>query len=143
MECLIAHSISFLLFENIRMYVCFFYEVCVVEDRRSMAEKPTDLSSQKGKSNRSYTMEFKRQVVAYANENSNRSAASQYVLEPKRVRKWKKDIYFSRTPSRVNWKSRLNVVFVVVVVKEKFYQCKKMCFTLFPVSRNLISRASF
>ena len=28
--------------------------------------------------------------------------------------------------------------FFVVVVKEKFYQGKKMCFTLFPVSRNLI-----
>ena len=28
--------------------------------------------------------------------------------------------------------------FVVVAVKEKFYQGKKMCFTLFPVSRNLI-----
>ena len=30
------------------------------------------------------------------------------------------------------------VVVVVVVVKEKFYQGKKMCFTLSPVSRNLI-----
>ena len=70
----------------------FFYEVCVVEDRRSMAEKATDLSSQKGKRKRSYTMEFKRQVVVYANENSNRSAAYHYGLEPNRVKEWKKDI---------------------------------------------------
>ena len=37
-------------------------------------------------------MEFKRQVVAYAVENSNRSAASHYDMEPKRVREWKKDL---------------------------------------------------
>ena len=37
-------------------------------------------------------MEFKRQVVAYAVENSNRSAASHYGMEPKRVREWKKDL---------------------------------------------------
>lgn len=37
-------------------------------------------------------MEFKKQVVIYAEANSNRSAASHFDVEPKRVREWKKDI---------------------------------------------------
>ena len=57
-----------------------------------MAEKQSDLTSHKGKKKCSYTMEFKRQVVAYAVENSNRSAASHYGMEPKRVREWEKDL---------------------------------------------------
>ena len=35
-------------------------------------------------------MEFKKQVVSYAEEESNRSAVSHYNVEPKRVREWKK-----------------------------------------------------
>ena len=36
-------------------------------------------------------MEFKKQLVSYAEEKSNRSAASHYSVEPKRVREWKKE----------------------------------------------------
>ena len=36
-------------------------------------------------------MEFIKQVVVYAEANSNRSAASHFDVEPKRVREWKKD----------------------------------------------------
>ena len=57
-----------------------------------MAEKASDLASSKGKKKRSYSMEFKKQVVTYAEGNSNRSAASHFGLEPKRVKEWKKDI---------------------------------------------------
>ena len=56
-----------------------------------MAEKPSDLASSKGKKKRSYSMEFKKKVVVYAEANSNRSAASHLDVEPKRVREWKKD----------------------------------------------------
>ena len=37
-------------------------------------------------------MQFKKQVVSYAEEKSNRFAASHYGVEPKRVREWKKDL---------------------------------------------------
>ena len=36
-------------------------------------------------------MEFKKQVVVYAEANSNGSAASHFDVGPKRVREWKKD----------------------------------------------------
>ena len=36
-------------------------------------------------------MELKKQVVVYAEANSNRSAASHFDVESKRVREWKKD----------------------------------------------------
>ena len=36
-------------------------------------------------------MEFKKQVLVYAEANSNRFAASNFDVEPKRVREWKKD----------------------------------------------------
>ena len=36
-------------------------------------------------------MELKKQVVIYAEANSNRSAALHFEVEPKRVREWKKD----------------------------------------------------
>ena len=36
-------------------------------------------------------MEFKKPVVVYVEANSNRSAASHFDVEPKRVREWKKD----------------------------------------------------
>ena len=51
-----------------------------------MAEKASDLASSKGKKKRSYSMEFKKQFVE---GNSNRSAASHFGLEPKRVREWR------------------------------------------------------
>ena len=56
-----------------------------------MAEKASDLPSSKGKKNWSYSMEFKKQVVVYAEANSNKSAASHFDVEPKHVRAWKKD----------------------------------------------------
>ena len=46
-----------------------------------MAEKASDLASSKGKKKRSYSTEFKKQVVTYAEGNSNRSAASHFGLE--------------------------------------------------------------
>ena len=51
-----------------------------------MAEKASDLPSSKGKKNWSYSMEFKKQVVVYAEANSNKSAASHFDVEPKHVR---------------------------------------------------------
>ena len=57
-----------------------------------MAEKASDLASFKGKKKCSYSMELKKQVVVYAEANSNRSATSHFDVEPKRVREWKKDI---------------------------------------------------
>ena len=36
-------------------------------------------------------MEFKNQVVVYAEKNDNRPVASLFDVEPKRVREWKKD----------------------------------------------------
>ena len=36
-------------------------------------------------------MEFKKQVVVYAEANRNRSAATHFQVESKRVREWKKD----------------------------------------------------
>ena len=57
-----------------------------------MAECASEIASSKGKKKRSFSMEFKKQVVIYAEANSNRSAASYFDVEPKRVREWKKDI---------------------------------------------------
>ena len=57
-----------------------------------MAENIIDLASSKGKQKRSFDMTFKKEVVAYANSNSNRAAVSYYNVEPKRVREWKKDL---------------------------------------------------
>ena len=56
-----------------------------------MTEKVRDLASSKGKKKRSYSMEFKKQVIFYAEANSNRSAALHFDVEPKRVREWKKN----------------------------------------------------
>ena len=56
-----------------------------------MAEKESDLASSNGKKKRSYSMEFKKQVVVYAEASSNRSAASHFDVELKLVREWKKD----------------------------------------------------
>ena len=67
-----------------------------------MAEKQSDLTSHKGKKKRSYTMEFKRQVVAYAVENSNRSAASHYGMGPKRVENGRKILTKSKKQKRTD-----------------------------------------
>jgi len=56
------------------------------------ARQASGLASSKGKKKRSYSMEFKQQVVVYAEANRNRSVASRFGVEPKRVRDWKKDI---------------------------------------------------
>ena len=57
-----------------------------------MAECASEIASSRGKKKRSYSMEFKKQVVIYTEVNSNRSAASRFDVEPNRVREWKKDI---------------------------------------------------
>ena len=57
-----------------------------------MAEKASDLASSKGKKKHSFSMEFKQQVVVYAEANSNRSAALHFDVEPKRVREWKENL---------------------------------------------------
>ena len=44
-----------------------------------------------GKKKRSYSIEFEKQVLVYAETNSNRSAASHFDVEQKRVSEWKKD----------------------------------------------------
>ena len=77
-------------------------ECCISELRRTcsisykMADKEarigSGLASSKKKKKRSYSMEFKQQVVVYAEANSNRSAASRFGVEPKRVRDWKNGI---------------------------------------------------
>ena len=51
-----------------------------------MTEKANDLVSSKEKKKRSYSMEFKKQVVVYSEANTNRSAASNFDLEPKCVK---------------------------------------------------------
>ena len=53
-----------------------------------MAES-SELSSHKGRKRRSFTMQFKQEVVEFASEHSNRSAAQRFKVEPKRVREWK------------------------------------------------------
>ena len=71
-----------------------------------MAEKASDLASSKGKKKRSYSMEFKKHVVVYAEVNSNRSAASHFDVEPKRVREWTKD--FEKVKSTKSNRHRLD-----------------------------------
>ena len=56
-----------------------------------MAEKASNLAYSKGKKERSYSMEFKKQVAVYAEAKSKRSAAFHFDVEPKHVREWKKD----------------------------------------------------
>ena len=45
----------------------------------------SELSSHKGRKIRSFTMQFKQEVVEFALEHSNRSAAQRFNVEPKRV----------------------------------------------------------
>ena len=56
-----------------------------------MAGNLIDLASSKGKEKHSFDMTFKKEVVAYANSNSNRAAAVYYNVQSKCVREWKKD----------------------------------------------------
>ena len=56
-----------------------------------MAEKTNDMASSKGKKKRSYSMEFKKQLVVCAEANTNWSAALQFDVEPKLLRQWKKN----------------------------------------------------
>ena len=46
-------------------------------------------TSHKGEKRHSYSMDFKKQVIKYAEENSNRSAASKFSIDVKRVREWR------------------------------------------------------
>ena len=71
-----------------------------------MTEKASDLASSKGKKKRSYSIKFKKQVVPYAEANSNRSAASHFDVEQKRVREWKKD--FEKIKSSKSNRERLD-----------------------------------
>ena len=57
-----------------------------------MAEYRSDLTSNKGKKKRSYTMEFKKHAVPYAEEKNNQYVASHYGVKPKREGEWKKDL---------------------------------------------------
>ena len=59
-----------------------------------MVGKANDLASSKGKKKRSYSMELKKNklFVVYAEVNSNRSTASHFDVEPKRVREWEEGL---------------------------------------------------
>ena len=46
-------------------------------------------ASEKGKTRQSYTIQFKKDVVLYAVNHSNRAADSKFNIEPKRVREWR------------------------------------------------------
>ena len=95
MECL--RSKIFVCGQNIRIY--FYWNNRKIQHKektnftqiKKIAQKASDLASPKGKRKSSYSMEFKQQVVVYAEANSNRSAALHFGVEPKRVREWKKN----------------------------------------------------
>ena len=70
-----------------------------------MTEKASGLPSSEGKEKRSYSMEFKKQVVVYAEANSNRYTASHFDVEPKRAREWKK--VFEKIKSNKSNRQRL------------------------------------
>ena len=68
-----------------------------------MAESP-EHSSHKGRKSGSFTMQFKQEVVEFASEHSNRSAAEQFDGEPKCVWEWKDNfhkIFFYYEDSKV------------------------------------------
>ena len=48
-------------------------------------------------------MEFKKQLVSYAEEKSNRSATSHYGVEPKRVREWVRSKKIKVKQARRHW----------------------------------------
>ena len=61
-----------------------------------MAES-SELSSHKGRKRRSFTMQFKQEVVGFVSEHSNRSAAQRFNMEPNRVREWKDNFDKTKT----------------------------------------------
>ena len=73
-----------------------------------MDEKTKNLPSFKGMKKRSYIMEFKKQVLIYAEANSNRSAssASNFDVKTKCIKEWKK--YFEKTKSTKPNRQRLD-----------------------------------
>lgn len=48
-------------------------------------------TSHKGQKRNTYSMEFKKQVITFAEINSNRSAALKFKIEVKRVREWRQN----------------------------------------------------
>ena len=52
------------------------------------SEHLNQVISHKGEKRRSYSMEFKRDVVKYAKQNSNNGAAKKFKVDRKRVREW-------------------------------------------------------
>ena len=73
-----------------------------------MDEKTKNLPSFKGMKKRSYSMEFKKQVLIYAEANSNRSAfsASNFDVKTNCIKEWKK--YFEKTKSTKPNRQRLD-----------------------------------
>ena len=51
-------------------------------------ESSTQAMSHKGEQRSKYTMEFKREVINYAKENSYNGAARKFKIDRKRVRDW-------------------------------------------------------
>ena len=47
--------------------------------------------SHKGEKRRSYTMEFKREAIEYAEKNSNHKAAEKFNVAVKRIREWRQN----------------------------------------------------
>ena len=46
-------------------------------------------ASGKGKTRQSYRIQFKKDVVSYAANNSNQAAVLKFNIKPKRVREWR------------------------------------------------------
>lgn len=54
-----------------------------------LSEEEKQAMSHKGKKRSSYTMQFKKDAVHYAEETSVRKAAKRFRVEPKRIREWR------------------------------------------------------
>ena len=67
-------------------------EVSKYNPTKSNFYKMSAETSHKREKRKGYTMQFKQDVVRYANENSNRSAATRFKVDVKIVREWKKQI---------------------------------------------------
>ena len=66
-----------------------------------------DSLSHKGKRVRAYSAAFKLDVLAYAQDNSNRAAARKFDVDERRVREWKKNkIEITALANRKNGKTR-------------------------------------
>ena len=59
-----------------------------MDDLESSTRQAT---SHKGEKRTSYSMDFKKQVIKFAEENSNRSAGIKFKIEVKRVREWRQN----------------------------------------------------